>query len=382
MDAFYAAVEQLDQPALRGCPVLVGGAASGRGVIAAASYEARAYGCRSAMPTATALRLCPEAVLLPVRIRRYQEVSQRVFRLFEEFSPLVEPLSIDEAFLDLSGTRALHGEPVEAAARLKARIREETGLTASVGVAKNKFLAKLASDLRKPDGLVNVPTGQGLLLEFLDPLPAARLWGAGRVTQKRLESLSVRSFRDVRLLDPALLTRALGPGALRLQALARGEDDRPVTPDRQAKSISQECTFPQDVDDVEHLRTVLLHQVEDVAYRLRRADLRARTVTLKLRSPEFLTISRSQTLSEPSQATSRLWQSAGSLLDAWAAGRSWPVRLLGIAAGSLLPSAAAQPSLFPDPAAERADRLDRTLDRLRERFGADAVRRRGSGETP
>lgn len=379
MDAFYASVEQLDHPELRGKPVLVGGAGS-RGVVSAASYEARPYGCRSAMPMSTALRLCPEAVVVPVRMSRYREVSRQVFDVFAEFSPLVEPLSVDEAFLDLSGTEALFGSLEEASRRLKARVRAVTRLTASVGAAPNKFLAKLASDLRKPDGLVVVPPDG--VQEFLDPLPVERLWGVGPATLEKFRSLGIRSVADVRRTLPERLRREFGPSGEHFHRLARGVDDRPVSPDHQAKSISHETTFGEDVGDLEHLRTVVVHQAEDVAYRLRRHALFARTVQLKLRKPDFSTFSRSTTLPEATQATEPLCRAALTVLEAWWSQHPGPLRLVGVGAGNLAAAGEVQRSLFQEEEEGGRARLDAALDRLRERFGADAVRRRSAGKDP
>jgi DNA polymerase-4 len=373
MDAFFAAVEQRDRPELRGKPVLAGGAPDGRGVVAAASYEARTFGPRSAMPMATALRLCPQAVVVPARHGRYAEVSRQVFRLFEEFSPLVEPLSIDEAFLDLTGTDALFGSPKTAAEGLKRRIREQTGLTASVGVAPNKFLAKLASELGKPDGLTVIAADR--VQEVLDPLPVERLWGAGPATVRRFERLGVRRVGEVRRLPLARLREEFGAAGEHFYRLARGEDDRPVVPDHQAKSISHECTFAQDVSDLEHLRAVLLRQVEDVAYRLRRLDRCAGSLTLKIRSPDFHTITRAAPLAGPTQLTAPLWQAASAGLETWAREEGGPVRLIGAIAGSLTGPDGRQLSLFAENEA-RQRRLEAAADALRERFGPNAVRRR------
>jgi len=347
----------------------------GRGVVSAASYEARCYGCGSAMPTATALRLCPHAVVIPVRHGRYREASREVFRVFDEFSPLVEPLSIDEAFLDLTGTDALFGSAEAAARRLKARVREATALTASVGVAPNKFLAKLASDLRKPDGLVVVTPET--VEATLDPLPVGRLWGVGAATLKRFESLGVQTIGDVRRLPLDRLRREFGDLGEHFHRLSQGVDDRPVSPDREAKSISHETTFARDVSDLDHLRTVTLHQVEDVAYRLRRLQRYARTVTLKIRYPDFRTITRSTTLLAPTQLTNALWRAASELLDEWTAERGGPtpVRLIGVGAGNLSGEDGRQLSLFEE-ADGRQRKLDAALDAIRARFGPDAVRRR------
>jgi DNA polymerase IV len=372
MDAFYAAVEQRDYAELRGKPVLVGGA-GGRGVVCAASYEARPFGCRSAMPMSTALRICPQAIVMPVRMGRYREVSHQIFTIFDEFSPLVEPLSVDEAFLDLSGTEGLFGPAEEAARRLKRRILETTGLTASVGVAPNKFLAKLGSELRKPDGLVVIRPDE--VQQVLDPLPIERLWGVGPATYRRFERLGVRKVADVRHLTSDRLRREFGPSADHFYRLARGLDDRPVTPDHQAKSISHESTFHQDVADLEGLKTIVVHQAEDVAHRLRRADLYARNVTLKLRYPDFTTITRAGKLTEPTHLTDAICRAALDVLEAWAADRFGALRLIGVAVGNLVGADGLQHSLF-EVEDERKRKLDEAMDRIRKRFGSNAVRRR------
>ncbi len=376
MDAFYASVEQRDHPELRGEPVLVGGSPDGRGVVCAASYEARPFGCRSAMPTAVALRLCPNAIVLPVRMSRYREVSRQVFAIFDEFSPLVEPLSVDEAFLDLTGTEALFGPPSETARKLKERVREVTGLNASVGVAPNKFLAKLASDLEKPDGLVVIEPGREQ--EVLDPLPVESLWGVGAATLRRFERLGVKRVEQVRQVPLEVLTRNFGSSGEHFYRLARGMDERPVQPDRGAKSISHEITFSRDIDNPDALRDVVRHQIEDVAYRLRAHDLYARTVQLKLRYPDFTTLTRAQTLPEATHQTQALMKASLSLLDAWWEESPHPLRLLGTGASNLVTAEGRQLSLFADTD-PRQERLDAALDRVRERYGAGAVRR-GGGE--
>lgn len=373
MDAFYASVEQLDRPELRGRPVLVGGTPDGRGVVCAASYEARPSGCRSAMPMSTAIRLCPQAVVLPVRMARYREVSQAAFAVFDEFSPLVQPLSIDEAFLDLTGTEGVNGPAPQAARRLKERVREATGLTASVGLAPNKFLAKLASELRKPDGLMVIASGHVQMV--LDPLPVERLWGVGTATLRRFHRLGLRTVADVRERTLMELTRELGSAGEHFYRLARGEDDRQVAPDREARSISHESTFARDVADPEALLDVLSRQVEDVGYRLRRHDLFARTCSLKLREGDFTTLTRAGTLPSPTHSTEALWEEARRLFERWRAERPAPLRLLGFAASGLGGDEGRQLSLFADTDPRR-DRLDAAMDRLRERFGPDAVRRR------
>ncbi len=382
MDEFFAAVEKLDRPELRGKPLLIGGDPKARGVVSTASYEARRFGCHSAMPMATAVRLCPQAIVLPVRGRRYRELSEAVFAIFERFTPLIEPLSIDEAFLDVTGSRRLLGPAEGIAATIKAAIRDELGLTASVGVAFNKFLAKLASDLDKPDGLV-VVTAENVRA-ILDPLPIERLWGVGPASAKQFERLGIATFGQLRQADGAWLRSVLGDSAEHYQRLARGQDDRPVTPDSQAKSLGQEETFARDIGEVDTLRWVLLGQVEHVARRLRRHGLRARTVTLKLRDGTFVTRTRSATLEAPTDVTDELWRQAEGLLMAWARRERCALRLLGFTASGLS-AGGGQMMLFEDPQRPRLRRLDAALDRIAQRFGEGAVRR-GPGprrpETP
>ncbi len=371
MDAFYAAIEQRDHPELRGKPVLVGGDPRGRGVVSTASYEARPYGCHSAMPMATAVRLCPQAVVIRPRMERYVEVSRRVFAILEEFTPLVEPLSIDEAFLDVTGTTRLFGSPVTIAQTLKRRIHEETELTGSTGVAPNKFLAKLASDLEKPDGLVVV--GEDEVQAFLDPLPISRLWGVGKATLPKLERLGVHTFGDLRRLSAEELRDRFGESGDHFYRLVRGIDDRPVVPDREAKSISHEVTFPTDVSDRAYLRSILLDQVEHVARRLRRHRQFGRTVTVKIRAGDFTTITRSATLPEPTDCTDTLWEATAALFDEWLRKRRYPVRLIGMGVSHLSPQVGRQLQLFEG--APAASRLDQTVDRILDRFGNGAIHR-------
>lgn len=376
MDAFYAAVEQLDRPELRGKPVLVGGSPQGRGVVTTASYEARPFGCHSAMPMARAVRLCPQAIVVPPRFERYAEISRRVFGIVESFSPVVEPLSIDEAFVDVTGSVRLLGAPVEMAGALKRRIRAEIGLAASVGVAPNKFLAKLASDCGKPDGLV-VVAAEGVQA-FLDPLPIGRLWGVGQATLPRFAALGVRTFEDARQLSEARLRECFGEAGGHFYRLVRGIDERAVVSDRAAGSISHETTFAEDVRDVEALRAVLLHQVEHVAGRLRRHGRLARSVVLKVRSAAFVTITRRTTLDQASDCTAVLWHAAAKLFERWARERRGPVRLIGAGVAQLADAAGRQLPLFEDPRAARQRRLDQALDVICRRFGPAAVTRGGA----
>ena len=375
MDEFFAAVEKLDNPALRGKPLLVGGDPDARGVVSTASYEARQFGCHSAMPMARAIRLCPEAVVLPVRGGRYRQVSEEIFEIMGEFTPLIERLSIDEAFLDITGTERLLGPAPRVGADVKSRIKSRTGLTVSVGVAPNKFLAKLASDLEKPDGLTIIEPDR--IHEVLDPLAIRKLWGVGPAAAKRFEKLNIRTVGQLRTASPKMIRTRLGPVGEHLQRLAAGLDDRPVTPDSRAKSISQEQTFPVDIDDMVELTRVLLDQTQQVARRLRRNRLKARTVTLKLRYGDFTTLTRSATFDEPTDVTELLWREARGLLDNWSATQHRPLRLLGMTVSQLTGRAGVQGSLFGDLAQDAQQRIDRAVDEIANRFGDSAINRGG-----
>ena len=374
MDEFFAAVEKLDNPALRGKALLVGGAPSTRGVVSTASYEAREFGCHSAMPMARAVRLCPDAIVLPVRGWRYRHVSEEIFEIMGEFTPLIERLSIDEAFLDVTGAERLLGPAPQIAADLKSAIKTRTGLTVSVGLAPNKFLAKLASDLEKPDGLTIIEPDR--IHEVLDPLGIRKLWGVGPAAAKRLEKLNIRTIGELRKASPKMICAQLGQGGENLQRLAAGLDDRPVIPDSCAKSIGQEQTFPVDIDDLAELTRILLDQTQQVARRLRRNRLKAGTVTLKLRYGDFTTLTRSATLDEPTDVTELLWREARGLLDNWAATQHRPLRLLGMTASQLRRSGI-QGSLFSDPAQDKQHRIDQAVDEIANRFGDSAINRGG-----
>ena len=362
MDAFYASVEERDRPELVGRPLIVGGTPQGRGVVAAASYAVRKFGVRSAMPTATALRLCPHAIVLPPRMSYYARVSEQIRELFFRYTPLVEPLSLDEAFLDVTGSEGLFGPAAEIGRRIKQDLRREVGLVASVGVAPNKFLAKIASDLQKPDALVIVnPAG---VQEFLDPLPVGRLWGVGRLTGGVFERLGVHTIGELRRLPAEILRRHFGSQGEHFWKLAHGIDERPVVPDREAKSISHETTFPADIHDREVLRAWLLELTEHVGQRLRRHRLRGRTVQLKLRFPDFRTITRAHTLSYPTDRTHEIWTVAAELLEDNLPDRG--VRLLGVGVSGF----DRQRSLFGEDG-----RLDAVADQIQAKFGSSALTR-------
>jgi DNA polymerase-4 len=325
MDAFYASVEQRDRPELRGRPVAVGGSPQSRGVVAAASYEARAFGVRSAIPMSRAVRLCPDLVVVRADFAKYRSVSQQVFGIFRSVTPLVEPLSLDEAYLDV--TTNAWDEPLatNVARRIKALIRETTGLTASAGVAPNKFLAKIASGWKKPDGLTVIAPGR--VESFLQQLPVDALWGVGPVTARRLHERGITRLVDVRTVDAALLHEAVGSLADWLLQLARGEDDRPVQPNRAAKSSSSECTYAADIEDLDRIREEVALMARENAEWLRQKRLLARTVTIKVRYSDFTTVTRNHSAvptDDPDDITAR----AVALLAKTEAGRR-PVRLLG-----------------------------------------------------
>jgi DNA polymerase-4 len=375
LDAFFASVEQRDRPELRGRPVVVGGGPGTRAVVCAASYEARPFGVHSAMPMSQAVRLCPQAVVLPLRMDQYRAVARQVRELMHEFTPVVEPLSLDEAFLDVRGCEGLFGPAPRIAERVRERVRAETGLTASVGVAGNKFLAKLASDLGKPDGLVVIEPATAAA--FLAPLPVGRVWGVGAKGQRRLHALGVNTIGNLAALSPEVLAGHFGDFGRQLHELAHGRDSRPVVPDRLAKSVSTETTFARDIGDRAVLRSWLLSLVEELGERLRRHGARAKTVELKVRSADFQTRSRSQTLPGPTDLTDTLWQSAAALFDGRVPDGWLPVRLLGVGATGLARGELVQGDLFEGARRGKQQALDRVADAIRQKFGADAIRRAG-----
>jgi DNA polymerase-4 len=370
MDAFYAAVEQLDDPRLAGAAVIVGGLGP-RGVVATASYEARKSGVHSAMPMGRARRLCPHAHFIRPRMSRYREKSGEVFSVFESFTPLVEGLSLDEAFLDVTASLKLFGGALTLAQRIKDRVASETGLTASVGVAHNKFLAKLASDARKPDGLLWVRSSE--VRAFLDPMPVSALWGIGRRTTPRLKTQGILTIGQLRRADPSVLHPVLGNRAAHFQALARGEDGRRVEPFREDKSLSHEVTFDTDLTIREELMAELQRQVEAVAARSRGEGLTARTVVVKIRDRDFRTVTRSRSLRAGSDSTRTIYRMARALFDKWRdEHRNTPVRLLGVGV-TLLEPAGSDPEARADRPDGRADRgLDCVADEINRRFDGTA----------
>jgi DNA polymerase IV len=375
MDAFYASVEQRDHPAYRGHPLIVGAdpqGGRGRGVVSAASYEARAFGIHSAMPISRAYRLCPDGVFLPVRMSHYQAVSLQFFAIFGRYTDLVEPLSLDEAFLDVTGSLQLFGPAEKIGRRIQTEILAETGLGASVGIAANKFVAKVASDLKKPNGFVVVPPGEES--EFLRALPIERLWGVGPKTAGRLRQMGLTTIGEVAARPQAVLAAAFGQIGTHLWELANGVDLRPVIPDEPAQSIGAETTFPEDTADPVRIRHTVLALSERVARRLRLDALQAGTVTLKLRDETFRTQTRSVSLSEPSDQPHDLYRTALMLLErSPCSGRK--MRLLGVTASHLSDrrGSGQQLSLELDPASAKQRRLTEAVDRIQTRFGKGAI---------
>ncbi len=368
MDAFYASVEELDQPLLQGKPLIVG-AGGGRSVVVAANYAIRRFGVRSAMPLREALRRCPEAVCVPPRMARYRQISTRVFEIFHELTPLVEGLSLDEAFLDVTASRQLWGGPEQIGVEIRRRIRESTGLTASVGIASNKLVAKIASDLNKPDGLCRI--GPAELHEILDPLPIERLLGVGPKTLPVVHAAGIRCFGELRAASDAVLWRAFGKDGKTMRARAAGIDERPVVPDREERSISAENTFDIDVDAINELQAELLRLVDRTAGRLRSIGRAATSVIVKIRRGDFATYSRRRSFEPATQETAVLYAIAADLLGSWwRSPAAAPVRLLGVGVGGL--HAVRQRDLFA-PEAQCASRLDALVDDIRRRFGADLL---------
>ncbi len=385
LDAFYASVERRENPDLRGKPVIVGAdpkGGKGRGVIAACSYEAREFGLHSAMPIGRAYALCPHGTYLPVRMGYYAEVSAQIRKIFRDYTDLVEPISIDEAFLDVTASRSLFGEARQIAIAIKDQIRRKQELTASVGVAANKFIAKIASDLEKPDGLVEVAAGQEL--DFLAPLPISRLWGVGRKTEPRLRALGVKTIGDLRAVPPGTLKANFGVIGEHLYELSFGRDDREVTPESKPKSIGSETTYSEDEANPNVLRKTLLGLSEEVGSRLRADEFRGKTVTLKFRYEDFSTHTRSHTLAESTDVEGEIYETAVMLLEDFLPLDGRMVRLLGVSVSNLeSETAPSQLSLFAGrpkettrrsaPSSEARRKAAEAVDRLRGKFGRQSV---------
>lgn len=370
MDAFYASVSLLDHPELVGTPVIVGGT-SGRSVVLSATYEARASGVTSAMPMSRAMRLCPTATVLSPQHDRYAAVSKAVFATFSSITPLVEGVSLDEAFLDISGARRLLGTPLEIAALIRARVLDEQGITCSVGIAPTKFVAKLASGLAKPDGVLVVPAAD--VVPFLHQLPVGALWGVGEKTEEALTRLGLRSVADIAHTPRPTLQRALGDVAgAHLHDLSWGRDPRRVEPLREEKSVGADETFPYDVDDPEYIRRELLRLSDRVAGRMRAAGISGRTVTLKVRFADFTTITRARTLSEPTDVSRQIYATALELYEALGLQRA-RIRLVGVRLSSVIETERAPiQGLLDEPEFGWRD-ADRAVDRAKARFGKEAV---------
>lgn len=371
MDAFYPAVEVLDNPELRGKPVIVGGS-SKRGVVSSASYEARKFGVHSAQPIAQAFKLCPEGIFLPVRMSRYKELSNKIFEIFHRFTPLVEPLSIDEAFLDITGTERLLGEPVSVAKKLKETILAETGLTVSAGVAPSKFIAKIASDMDKPDGLTVVSADK--ITEFLDPLPVSKMWGAGKVTLEKLSRFNIKTFYDLKKFPIEILERSFGKNGKQMHFLAMGIDDRSVEIEHETKSIGHEETFLEDIIDIEKSERHLLALAIKTAERMRHNHLKGKTVTLKVKYSTFKQVTRSLTLDDYTDDGMLIYSIVRKLLKKTETGTR-PVRLLGVSmSGLALEGATNQLSMFSEnEKKEKSEKLNKAIDSLHDKFGKKSV---------
>ncbi|MCK2027299.1 DNA polymerase IV [Microbacterium sp. SSW1-47] len=369
MDAFYAAVEVLDDPSLRGMPLIIG-SPDGRSVVSSASYEARRYGVRSAMPVSQALRLCPTARVVPPHFPRYQAVSRQVMAIFESFTPLVEPLSVDEAFLDVQGVRRLWGSPARIAAQIRERVSAEVGITCSVGVAETKHVAKMASTIAKPDGMLVVSAAE--TLDFLAPRSVRALWGVGPKAAEALEARGIRTIGDIRATTTDMLDRAVGPAlSARLAQLSWGRDARAVDTERVEKSIGHEETFDVDVDDRAFLRAELLRLADRVGARLRRAGWETSTVSIKIRFADFRTVTRSQTLSDPTAVSQRIGEAAQSLFEQ--IDRRDPIRLVGVRAERLQPAGGSALALWDDD--EDWRRVEGAVDEAIARFGTATISR-------
>ncbi len=371
MDAFYPAVEILDNPELRSKPVIVGGITK-RGVVSSASYVARKYGVHSAMPMLQALKLCPSGIFLPVRMARYKELSHKIFEIFQRFTPLVEPLSIDEAFLDITGTERLLGEPVSAAKSIKKTVFDETGLTVSAGVAPSKFVAKIASDMNKPDGLTFVSL-EGLEA-FLDPLPVSRMWGAGKVTQEKFERYNIKTFKDLKKYPVKALEKLFGKNGLRMHYLAMGMDDRDVETEHEIKSIGHEETFIEDITGIDTSEKHLLELAMKSAERMRHNHFKGKTITLKVKYNDFTQVTRSLTFDNYTDDGMVMYTAVKKLLKKTEIEKI-PVRLLGVAMSGLITGCTTQQlSIFQENNEKvKSDKLNKAIDILHDKFGKKSI---------
>ena len=368
VDAFFASVEQMDNPELKGKPVIVGGSTGLRGVVSTASYEARRFGVHSAQPMTEARRLCPQGVFLKVRMDRYQEVSRRIHKILSSYTPKIEPISIDEAFLDVGSCQTLFGRSEDIARAIKIRIKKEIGLTCSVGVAPNKFLAKIASEMRKPDGLVVVTEDEKE--SFLVDLPVSKMWGVGKVTERKLQQMGLHTIGELRRLSLFQLKNIFGKLGARIYQLCRGIDDRVIISKRETKSISSEITFLHDISPGELLERTLQDLSVEVASRLNNENLWARSIQLKIRFADFKTITRSSTYEAATNSSKLIWQRAKELLDKRVDFSYGKVRLIGLVAFNI--SIYRQMDLF---ASEKTQRLRGAIKKIEKRYGGAAIRK-------
>jgi len=377
MDAFFAAIEQRDDPRLRGKPVVVGSdpkGGRGRGVVSTCSYEARQFGIHSAMPISTAYKMCPDAVFLPVDMKKYARVSGEIYRILYDFTPDIEPVSIDEAFLDITGSYHLFGTPFETCLLVKSSIKDKTGLTASIGLAPTKMAAKIASDLKKPDGAVEVTAGG--LLDFLRPLDVRKIWGLGEKTEKALNEMGIRTIGDLACRDRDEVVSLFGQNGAHFWTLANGIDDREVTSDAEAKSISNETTFEADLSDDDVIDGALMWLSERVSDRLRREGLKGRTITLKIRLTGFQTYTRASTLSESTNFFDVIYGKISEIYRGFDR-KGKRVRLVGVKVSNLSGSGFRE-SLFADASDGRKEEIHKALDKIKGKFGDGAIYRAGS----
>lgn len=376
MDAFYASVEERENPEIRGKPLIVGGLPDRRGVVSAANYPARKFGIHSAMPTALAVRKCPSLLIIPPRHELYREISKQITEIFYRYTPIIETLSLDEAFLDCQGSERLYGDSSTIGKKIKSDISNEMDLIASVGIAPNKFLAKLASKHGKPNGFTIISKEQATT--FLDPLPIDRLWGIGKVGTARFKRSGIHTVGDLRQADRVLIRNLLGQDSTKIYNLARGIDPRKVIPDSEVKSISQETTFAKDVSDYAVIESTAMYLTESVCYRLRNAELEGREIKVKIRFADFNTINRSQTLENASNRTQAIWNVVRTLISNELQKQSFQVRLIGIGCSNFYAEPNLQTSLFelveaPRQGADSSSSVDRLTDQIRKRFGRNMV---------